>query len=758
VLPQEKLAAMSGPMITLVVGVLYLALGAVVLWTGDPSETAAGFWPPAGVSLVAMLVLPIRRWGWVVLGLVLPTLLGVALQLAPLTPALWWMAGNCVEPAVAALVLLGFESSRWITRGRMLVVFLATAVVLAPTIGGAIGSIGTAVGYGKPWSEAWVEWIVADGLGVLVVVPLLVTYTTRGLIHRSRGEIVALAALFVTTTGLAFVDFGHDGTSFLPYLILVLLIWAGMRFGSRVAAAAGFVVGIGANVATSLGYGPFYDPDGDAHVVTLQIFLAIALVTSFVVAAMASDLADRDEVNRLLTHHATHDFLTGLPNRVFFADRLHVALQSREAAGPTVGVLLVDLDDFKKINDRHGHPTGDEVLTVVADALRDSVRPTHLLARLGGDEFVVLCDDLAGPDDALAIATEMSRRLDRPIDLLGVQHQLACSIGIAMVQGEESVTSTDLLRRADIALDQSKRADDVRVSLFDAALEARTRRRLELDEELRGAIERGELFVKYQPIVSLATGLVTGFEALLRWKSRRFGMVGPDEFIPIAETTGLISVLGEWVLETACRQAAVWRVKCPAGTKGSAAANVAVNVSARQVCDSAFPDRVRRILDEASLPAGALTLEITETAVMDDLDASELVLSELRQLGVRLSMDDFGTGYSSMTYLRRIPVNTLKIDRSFVSGLGNIREDTAIVESIINLARSFDVDVVAEGIETTGQLQHLIESGCDHGQGFLWSEAVDAESAAMLMQTRFDLGATTPASTPSSRRPFVALP
>ena len=290
--------------------------------------------------------------------------------------------------------------------------------------------------------------------------------------------------------------------------------------------------------------------------------------------------------------------------------------------------------------------------------------------------------------------------LDDPIDVSGTLHQLSVSIGIATVQGDDAVTSSGLLRRADIALHHSKQADDVRISLFDDALEAHTRRRVELDEELHGAIERGELVVKYQPIVSLVTGFVTSFEALLRWDNRRFGMVGPDEFIPIAETTNLISVLGDWVLETACRQTLTWRTQHPADADGIAA-NVAVNVSARQVSDSTFPDRVRRILDDVSLPPSALTLEITETAVMDDLDASALVLTELRHLGVRLSMDDFGTGYSSMTHLRRIPVNTLKIDRSFVAGLGDVREDTAIVESIINLAHSFSVDVVAEGIETT---------------------------------------------------------
>ena len=226
------MAATTGPTITLAVGALCLVFGLAVFWRGNPEETAAGFWPPAGVSLAAMLVLPVRRWGWVIAGTMVPTVLGVALDLAPAEPASWWLLGNCVEPAVAALILLAFESSRWITRGRLLLVFLVVAVVGAPMIGGAIGSIGSVVGYDRPWTEAWVEWIVADGLGVLVVVPLLVTYTTRGLVRRTRGEMVAPSVLVVTVAALTFADFGSDGESLVPYLILAPLIWVGMRFGT----------------------------------------------------------------------------------------------------------------------------------------------------------------------------------------------------------------------------------------------------------------------------------------------------------------------------------------------------------------------------------------------------------------------------------------------------------------------------------------------------------------------------------------------
>ena len=310
----------------------------------------------------------------------------------------------------------------------------------------------------------------------------------------------------------------------------------------------------------------------------------------------------------------------------------------------------------------------------------------------------------------------------------------------------ETITAPDLLRRADIALYHSKHGNGSNISVFDGALDAVTRRRAELENELRGAIERGEMYVEYQPIMRLTTGRVAKFEVLARWNSRRFGAVGPEEFIRVAEDTGLIDGIGDWVLETACRQAAVWREQYDDFDRS--AASVAVNVSARQLSDADFPRRVSQILDDLLLPPAALILEITETAVMVDFDASVGVLAELRDLGVRLSMDDFGTGYSSLTYLRRIRVDTLKIDRSFVTGLGRVPEDAAIVQSIVNLGHSFGIEVVAEGVETLGQLDHLIELGCDYGQGFLWSEAVDAAAAGALLKDTVAQPATAPAYRP----------
>lgn len=715
----------------MVVGAVCVVLGLSFVWLGDVSETAAGFWPMAGVPLVAMILLPVRRWAWVAAAMVAPTVMVIVFWDVPISAALWWYVGNCVEPAFGALVLYRCRSSSWLTRGRLMVVFLVGAVLVAPMVGGAFGSIGTVVGYSAPWLSTWRDWVLGDALGILVIVPLMISYTRRDRLRRTGKEMVALSVVVVIATALAFADIGPNGAALLPYLILIGLIWAGLRFGSSAAAAAGFVVGLGANIATAQGYGPFSVSHGSVAALTLQIFLAIALISSFVAAAMASDLADRDEVHRLLTEQATHDDVTGLPNRVLFAGRLDQAMISRRNGDAAVGVLLINLDDFKKISDRHSDSLVDATLRVIGQRLRRAVRPADLVARLGGDEFVVLCEDIAGSDELRVVAEEVTSGLAPPIEIDGSPYHVTGSIGMALVAGDDPITSTDLLRRADIALAHAKRTAGVAISLFDTALEAHTRRRVEIVEELRGAIDRGELTVVYQPVVHLSTGRVSEFEALARWTNRRFGSVRPSEFIPIAEDSGLIARVGDFVLEAACRQLVTWRLA--ARRAGRPPVRVAVNASARQLCDLSFPGRVRRILHETALPADALTLEITETAIMDDLDASEIVLIDLREIGVRLSLDDFGTGYSSMTHLRRMPVHSLKIDCSFVAGLGVVAEDTAIVAAIINLGHSFGVDVIAEGIETADQLRHLARLGCDGGQGFLWSEGVDPRTASALM-------------------------
>ena len=754
-LDHQRLGALPGPVITLIVGGLCVALGLSVFWKGEPSEVATGFWPPAGVALIGYLVIPKRRWGWVALGILVPTAVGFTWGLMPVTAGLLWAAGNVIEPAVGAYVLRRFCASRFFTPARLLGVFVVVGVILAPSIGAAIGALGTAIDYPETWFNAWTEWIMADGLGVLIVVPFFVAYAPHGSVpRRTVGEFVGVCLLVAVATALAFMHIGPEGIALLPYLMLVTLIWAGQRFGMRAAAAAGFVVAMGANIATSFHVGPFAEGTATDQVVTLPLFLAIALVTSFVIASMASDLADRDEVRRLLDHQATHDALTGLPNELHFRNRLDAALraatsteQDNSDCGPAV--LVVDLQHFRKINDRYGQATGDDVLCALGERMATCVGPDGLLARIAGDEFAILVET-GGADRAAAVASCVVGSLDESVEVGGDQFQVACRVGIAAAA--DHLTGDDLVQRATLALDHAKQLEDQSVAVFDEAIEAQTRRRVEIAEELPAAIERGELRVEYQPVVDLATGRVSEFEALTRWTSARLGVVRPDEFVDVAEDTGIVSRLGDWVLQVACAQLAQWR-RGP-----SPDLRIAVNVSTRQLSDVGFPSRVRGVLERTGLPADAVTLEITETALMDDVTVSARVIRELRDLGVRLSMDDFGTGFSSISNLRRTPLHVLKIDRSFVVGLGQVATDTAIVESIIHLGHSFGLDVVAEGVETVGQLEHLVRLGCEHGQGFLWSKSVEADAATGLLGRRFELPSAHPSGgAPAARTTSPAV-
>jgi|GEM_PF-804035 len=736
----QRLAAMSGVRLMFIVGGTCVALGLSVFWKGDVSETAAGFWPPAGAALVALLVVPVRRWGWVFAGILFPSIIGLAFGLAPIPSALWWAAGNCAEPALAAIVLRKYASRRPTGR-RMLLAFIGMAIIAAPIVGAAIGTVGTVVGYPDPWFEVWSEWALGDGLGVLVVAPVLVAFRSEGhvtgphyAIKRPRYEVGALIAVVAVSIGLTFANIGRNGAALLPYLILGGMIWAGLRFGVRAVAAAGFLVALGANIATTLGEGPFSASQRSADIVTLQIFLVIALIASLVVASMASELADRDEVTRLLEHQANHDGLTGLPNKAHFAKSLETALAAdRKQPNSGIGVLVINLDDFKRFNDRHGRSVGDGAICAAAEVLRCNLRVGDTVARLGGDTFVVLCTGLAGSNALKAIGADLSRSFSAGVTVHAGRYAMSTRIGAALAEGDHQITAANLLHRADIALHHCSSAPGLTLSVFDDALEADTRRRIEIAEELQHSIERGEMSVLYQPIISIATGRVTEFEALSRWNNRRFGLVFPDEFIPVAEEDGFIAVLGDWVLSAACDQLTEWRMNST-----NEGLRVAVNVSASQLADVGFPGRVRSILAETDCPANMLTLELTETAVMYDTDVSDVVLRELRELGVRLSMDDFGTGYSSMSNLRRSPLDVLKVDRSFVTGVGLVDKDTAIVASIIALGHSLGLEVVAEGIETREQLEHLARLGCDYGQGFYWSPAVKAVVAGSMRSRNLD--------------------
>src|SRR5919112_1919208 len=441
------------------------------------------------------------------------------------------------------------------------------------------------------------------------------------------------------------------------------------------------------------------------------------------------DITDRKRAEEQLLHDAFHDALTGLPNRALFMDHVKMAIQrSRRSGDRLFAALFLDLDRFKIINDSLGHMVGDQLLVGIAHRLEACLRPGDTVARLGGDEFTILLEDLASTDDAIEVARRVQEAVTQPFNIGGHEVFTTASIGIALSEtGYER--AEDLLRDADTAMYRAKMQGKKRHVVFDKAMHDRAMELLQLETDLRRALQRREFFLNYQPIVSLETGKVSSFEALVRWRHPERGIVPPGDFIPVAEETGLIIPLGLWVLNEACQQMREWQRQ---GLTDEAV-TVSVNLSGRQFSQADLIEQISSALRESGLKAANLKLEITESMVMENFDTAIDMLTQLRGLGVGLAIDDFGTGYSSLSYLHRFPIDTLKIDRSFVTQMTDTSENAEIVRTIVTLARSLDMAVVAEGVETADQLRQLGDLGCDYGQGYLFSRPVGAGQAAELL-------------------------
>src|SRR5215470_3235748 len=453
------------------------------------------------------------------------------------------------------------------------------------------------------------------------------------------------------------------------------------------------------------------------------------------VAELNNYIAEQERISRVLEetkehfrHAAFHDSLTGLPNRAMFTELLKAEIESSNRRDAHMfAVLFLDLDRFKNINDSLGHTHGDLLLVAFAERLERTLRPVDTLARFGGDEFAILITGMADATDAVRVAQRIQEELSEPFMLDKNSASATSSIGIALSSSGYD-RPEDILRDADIAMYRAKENGKARYEVFDHGMHARAVSRLQLESDLRQAIENREFCVYYQPIVSLETGRLAGFEALVRWNHPRRGLVSPADFIPVAEETGLIVPIGQWVLNEACAHVRQWQLDSPSHR----ALSLSVNLSARQVAQPDLLDRIKEALATSKLNPHCLKLEITESVVMENAEAAALMFKQLRSLGVQLSIDDFGTGYSSLSYLHRFPLNYLKIDRSFVSRL-TTDNDNAIVRTISTLARNLGMEVIAEGIETDEQYQQLKMLGCEYGQGYLFSRPVDSNSVYNLL-------------------------
>ena len=453
------------------------------------------------------------------------------------------------------------------------------------------------------------------------------------------------------------------------------------------------------------------------------------------IIGVSTDISERKALEAELERRASHDLLTGLPNRRALVDRIGQALlrMRRGKEGRKVGVLFMDLDRFKTINDSLGHQAGDGLLVAVAERLRNRLRPEDVLARFGGDEFAVLLEDTAGASEAIRVAQRIADSLREPFTVDDFQVSVSTSVGIALGSAHTNDDPEGMLRNADAAMYRAKEQGPGRYAVFDPAMQARAQERLEVETELRQALERAEFVLYYQPEVSLHNGSMVGFEALLRWQHPERGLLKPSAFVPIAEETDLITPIGRWVLEEACQQAKRWQEEHPLASPMT----MEVNLSSKQLRRQGLVRTVEEALARADLEAHTLALDITESVLIKASEDDVQALEALKKMGIRLYLDDFGTGYSSLSYLKRLPVDRVKVDRSFVKGLGENATDTALVRMIIDLCHILGVEVLAEGVETSEQAALLRDMGCDLGQGYYFAGPLPGEELAEQLPEAF---------------------
>jgi diguanylate cyclase (GGDEF)-like protein/PAS domain S-box-containing protein len=560
--------------------------------------------------------------------------------------------------------------------------------------------------------------LVADGLEVSHV-RILRLVEEDGPLHPAAQ--VGWAA--GDTTGLA----GTTGRSVVDYLALGPLIIDYATTEWRQALAGYIELGLHASVSVAI------EHDGDAygalsvHSTTRRTFddddAGFLQAVANVLAGAISAERSQDE----LRHQSLHDPLVGLPNRMLFLDRLEHALARSQRTGAPLAVMFLDLDQFKLVNDSLGHEAGDQLLKALVPRMGEALRANDTLARFGGDEFVVLCEDLAERDEALRIAARLRGAFAAPIEIAGQRHHVSASIGVALSGAAYFGRPEALVRDADAAMYRAKAQGRDRAELFDDAMRTEIVDRLQVERDLRRALDEGELRLHYQPVIALENRELTRCEALVRWQHPLRGMLSPDQFIPVAEETGLVVPLGEWVIDEACRQLAAWDAE-------GLHVSVGVNLSALQIGQPDLPVVVERALHRHGIEPRRLVCEITETALIADPEGAAQTLHRLAAIGVFVSLDDFGTGYSSLASLKRFPLDAIKLDRSFIRDLKPGTRDAAIVRSLVEMARSLRIRTVAEGVETTEQLDQLVELGCDLAQGYLFAPPLSPEDFAAHLQ------------------------
>ncbi|MDT3707576.1 MAG: EAL domain-containing protein [Thiobacillus sp.] len=692
-------------------------------------NAATGVWLAAGVSAMASL-----RFGWAG---VTGVLLGA------------FVLNDSILPQENAIHLaLGAAAGAWIMGflPRYMQPFSATldyvasvakfALVAAPL--GCAVSAATAVWSlhfygdlpaGMALRSLWVAWL-GNLLGVYLVAPLLLTASRWDLLPTSRGARVEALVLVLSMLGLTLLMMEYAApvrpAEIVLFVLLPTVLWAALRFsvtGASLAIFFGALIVLTVSVASNGGFNSTLLP-GDVFALQISM-MAMALAGLFISAALTEHRYSEMQLNML----ANHDPLTGLPNRSYFQDFLAHALARAQREKTQVSLLYIDLDRFKHINDSQGHEVGDQVLRIVASRLGEQLRADDFVARLGGDEFAVILNHPPTSRAASRVARKLIQAVAESFKLGQRRYAIGASIGVS-VYPDDGLDANTLLRQADLAMYQAKQRRSG-FEYFSDELNLAAQQQMTLETGLRKALERDELALMYQPKVDLASGRVVGLEALVRWLTRSGNIIGPDQFIPVAEETGLIVPLGRWVVRVACVQWIEWR------DAGLNPPPVAVNLSPRQFSDARLIEDIDAILKETGMDAAYLQLEVTESAAMENPLRTFEMLDALRQRGLHIYIDDFGTGHSNLGQLKRMPIDALKIDKSFVNDVLTDSDDAEIANAIIRLAHALNLRVVAEGVETLQQVAFLRDNGCDEVQGYIVSKPVTPGKASELFAQHF---------------------
>lgn len=703
------------------VAVCYVLLGVISRNTVFPAAGVSLVWLPAGFAVGVLTRAPGRLLPAVVPALVLAEYFADRWIFDfGLEGTLMFVAANIVEQSLLALILRLVGLQRLTTARQLLSLVLVAVVVVIGT--GLLGALASVITFQGSYGTAWLTWYTGSVTSVVLMTPFVLSVHLPGrLPRRFLGEAVALITGTLALSLLVFTQPVLRGP-FAPFaaLIVPLLAWVGVRLGFSVVTAVSQVVVLIAAISAAQSRGPFTATVPDLQLlIALQAFMVLACLTVYATALLNSDRQRaRDEeltTRRLLEFQARHDQLTGLLNRFGLVERISGRDPDTDDAG--LAVLFCDLDGFKELNDVAGHRVGDAILRRVAERLIDLVPPSGDAARLGGDEFVII-QSLADSRPPGAVATDIQDRLKRPIEVDGQEYDVGVSIGIAEVRADEIVLGSveDVIRRADVALQEAKKVRGVNRT-YRSGMDDRLHAERETKAQLTAALEQGEVVAWFQPIVNLATGHVRGAEALARMRRADGGIVVPDAFIHVAETSGLILALGRTMIRQALEFAGPWVARDPDWT-------ISVNVTTRELLHESYADFVLGQLQRHRLRPESLRLEVTEQVIMDTAGTVPRVLRRLHAAGVGVVLDDFGTGYSSLTALRDLPARTVKIDRRFTKRMLMDAEDRAIAHAVIHVSHDLGRCVVAEGIESPDQWALLSQWGCDFGQGQLFGRPV----------------------------------